>query len=325
MNNTDSKSIIPCTFNYPDVNDVTRYVFGSSFILCALLAAIGNTISLVILNKPSMRTKSNRFLTSLAVSDNLVGFLLCPLTSATLLEGRFLTRCDLESAKVFISVMLCGTSASTVALVAYDRYVLLSSLQNYPVKMSDRKVRVLILLSWLVPVVLQAFYVVHGLLYLLSISVLTVGPFVIISISYRLMMKKIRQKEEELASHQHKGSSRQNAKTDKKERKNLNLAHKLVSLIIYYVICLLPALFNFLAEITIRVMKKDKPVSLQTLTIFALFCASVNSVINPAIYVSKYPEFKREFWKLFGRKSRRSSYLSEFSSIFTTRGRSEKQ
>ncbi|XP_066926388.1 high-affinity lysophosphatidic acid receptor-like [Clytia hemisphaerica] len=321
MNNTDASSIIPCTFNYPDINDVTRYVFGSSFILCALLAAIGNTISLVILNKPSMRTKSNRFLTSLAVSDSLVGFLLCPLTAIQLIIPDLLTNCYAEILRVFLSTSLVGISAIMVALVAYDRYLMLSDLSKYYKKMSNFKSKIYILFAWILPAALQLFYMVHGVIYLLVICVLAVGPFVIIVVSYRLMTSTMRKKTAELAAHSKLGSNAQ--KVERTDRRNLKLARKLVVLVLFYIGCLLPALFNFLAEITIRVLKKEKPASLQTLTVFALFCASVNSVINPAIYVSKYPEFKREFWKLFGRKSRRSSYLSEFSSIFTRR--SEKQ
>ena len=309
-----SSSILPCTFNYPDLSEVTRYVFGSAFILCGIMAAVGNTISLIILRKKSMKSKSNRFLFSLALSDNLVGFVLCPLSAVPLLKFELLADCYVEISRVFLSTALCGISAMMVGLIAYDRYILLSNLHNYHLKMSDKKIYVLIFVSWFLPTILQCFYVIHGVLYLLFLCVLTVGPFIVLTLSYAMMVRKIKQKEKELRAHKEKYTNLDDKKSQRKERRNLKLSRKLTLLVVCYVMCLLPALFNFLAEIFIRVRKIEKPVGLQILTVFSLLCASVNSVINPLIYVSKYPEFKREFRKMFGLKND-SRKNEDFSSI----------
>ena len=79
-----------CTFSYPDVSLTTRYVAGIGFATCGVLAAFGNTLSLVvILLRPKMRrTKSNRIIASLAMSDVLVGYILCPLIATQLLSER---------------------------------------------------------------------------------------------------------------------------------------------------------------------------------------------------------------------------------------------
>lgn len=326
MNSTKSSPppfTIPCTLNYPDISDITRYVFGLAFVLCGLLASAGNTLSSMVLAKPAMRTKSNKFLYSLVISDNLVGYILCPLTATQLFWYQMLSNCYLELLRVVLSTALCGVSAITVALIAYDRYVMLSCLNNYNMRMNLKKTRGLIAFAWLFPFALQLFYAVHGLLYLFSLCVLAIGPFVIISVSYRMMTKKIAEKAKELASHSHrlrpghKPSSNEVLQIERNERKNLKLAQNLTGLIICYIICLLPALFNFLAEIIIRANKQDKPVGLQILTVFSLFCASANSVVNPVIYVSKYAEFKREFSKMIGAHGNgQQNTRTEFSSIF---------
>jgi len=317
---------IPCTLNYPDLNDATRCVFGLAFVLCGLLAAVGNTLSSMVLVKPAMRTKSIKFLSSLVISDNLVGYILCPLSAIQLFWSQMLSNCYMELLRVFLSTALCGVSAITVALIAYDRYIMLSSLSNYNALMNKRKMRGLILLAWLFPFALQLFYVVNGLLYLFALCVLTIGPFVIISVSYHMMKNKIAEKAEELASHSHrlrpgyKPSSNEALQMERNERKNLKLARNLTILILCYIICLLPALFNFLAEIIIRAKKQDKSIGLQVLTVFSLFCASANSVVNPIIYVSKYAEFKREFRKMVGiHENNRQQSRTEFSSVFMNR------
>ena len=79
-----------CIFSYPDVTPTTRYIAGIGFATCGVLAALGNTISLLIIatHHKMRRSKSNRIIASLTMSDVLVGYIFCPLIASQLLSER---------------------------------------------------------------------------------------------------------------------------------------------------------------------------------------------------------------------------------------------
>ena len=94
-NYTTTTTTIPsyspqCAFSYPDVTPTTRYIAGIGFATCGVLAALGNTISLLIIatHHKMRRSKSNRIIASLAMSDVLVGYIFCPLLASQLLSER---------------------------------------------------------------------------------------------------------------------------------------------------------------------------------------------------------------------------------------------
>ena len=180
MNNSTESNVTKleatCTFSYLDVNWTVRYVVAVLLITCGVLAVLGNVISLVILNKPTMRTKHNRILSSLAVSDTLVGCCLCPLISAQLLSITVHRNCIVELVKNMFGPCMVGTSALNIGLLAYDRYVKITSLKNYSLKMTNRKLFLLILAVWIVPAVMFLTIFIDRLFYMLALSVLIIGP-----------------------------------------------------------------------------------------------------------------------------------------------------
>ena len=303
MNNSTESNVTKeeaiCTFSYLDVNWTVRYVVGVLIIMCGVLTVLGNVISLVILNKPTMRTKYNRILSSLAVSDTLVGCCLCPLISAQLLSITVHRNCIVELVKNMFGPCMVGTSALNIGLLAYDRYVKLTSLRNYSLKMTNRKLLLLILAVWILPVVMFLTIFIDRLLFMMSMSVLGIGPLFVITICYFLLTNYVK-----------KNSLRNgNEVSEQTKRKNAKLVKRLTVLVMCYIVCLFPLVVNFLFEVKNRLLGNGKSVVHQTLTVVTVFISSFNSVLNPIIYVAKFPKFKREFRKMFGIRTNRLATL----------------
>jgi hypothetical protein len=88
--------------------------------------------------------------------------------------------------------MTVGTSAFTIALIGYDRYVFLSNTWNYKARLSTCKINALILLIWAFQGVLFATIFVHRALYLAALACFLVLPFVVISLSYYLVVRYVK-------------------------------------------------------------------------------------------------------------------------------------
>ena len=297
-NVTEGKAI--CTFSYLDVNWTVRYVVGVLIIMCGVLAVLGNVISLVILNKPTMRTKYNRILSSLAVSDTLVGCCLCPLISAQLLSITVHRNCIVELVKNMFGPCMVGTSALNIGLLAYDRYVKITSLKNYSLKMTNRKLFLLILGVWILPVVMFLTIFIDRLLFMLALSVLSIGLLSVTTISYFLVANYVK-----------KNSLKRNGNevSEQTKKKNAKLVQRLTVLVMCYYVCLLPLVVNIFFEVKNRLLGNGKSVIYQTLTVVTIFLSFVNSVLNPIIYVAKFPKFKREFRKMFRIRGNRLATL----------------
>ena len=88
--------------------------------------------------------------------------------------------------------MMVGTSAFTVALIGYDRYISLSNSLNCEARLTTRTINALILLIWTFQGVLFATIFVHRALYLAVLAIFLILPFVVISVSYYLVVRYVR-------------------------------------------------------------------------------------------------------------------------------------
>ena len=291
-NNT---TVILCQMSYRDITPITRHILGIAFIFSSIFASIGNLISLAILLKPSMRTKCNKILSSLVVSDAFVGVFLCPFLASQLLSDELFKSCKVELVKSIMAPWMGATSGMSMALIGYDRYVMLSSFNNYDDRLSRGKINLLILSAWLLPFLMIMTVFVSRLLFVACLTILAFIPLIVTVVSYYSVVKYVKKN-----SFHFTNDDEQN--TRRKEQ-NKKLVQKLSFLVFCYVACLLPLTSAFFYEIFTRVLKKERTIAHQTLTIFGIYAGLLNSVLNPIIYVSKFPEMKKEFYKMFGIRS----------------------
>ena len=125
-----------------------------------VVAILGNVIIVAVLIKHRRILLRNRptyqFILNLAVSDLVIGVLLCPfeITTEALGEWRFGSPvCKIVE---FVEISASGTTVITHALIAIDRYRSLA----YPLlpKLKPKLVKQMLALSWLLPIVVSAPY-----------------------------------------------------------------------------------------------------------------------------------------------------------------------
>ena len=149
-----------CPLAFMFVPPSLRYILGTINVGLGIWSGFGNLLTLIALSSTDkLRTRSNLFLGSFAMTNLLNGFLVEPLLVASLISEQMQQNCEFTSVRRSITLFLGIAKSASVALISYDRYVHLSKMNNYEQHMSVRKVISLIILSWVIPfigVILQA-------------------------------------------------------------------------------------------------------------------------------------------------------------------------
>ena len=263
-------------------------------------------------------TSSVKILSSLAVSDLLVGVVLSPVKSWQVLNYTSLSNCNAEYVRRYVSILLIGSSVLTLGLVAFDRYVSLTKLTNYNRYMNNRKLIFLIIFAWLVPALIPILQVkIFGpYTYLSAVLVLFFVPLIFLIVFYNFIIQVVGRKERKLFNCHQKVFfiATNNAKEDWKIRgaieqmqslkvkKQLVVAKAVAILIVCYCLCMMPISIWIIVNI---LNSKHDFINLkahQTLYMVSTLTAQCNSIINPVIYMLKYPEFKKRLRIFFQRK-----------------------
>ena len=259
-----------------------RLIYAIIFITCGLIITILNVILLVVLCRRSMRSqKSNYFLTSLVVSDVIMGVGMCPLLGISCLLSPA-DYCLILTVLIMGFCLLYGSSVSSLAAIAYDRYLLIDP-PTYHSRMTRRKTRIILALIWVVPVLVLSFLAINHQTYLFIFTSFVVIVSTVMVVCYRMIIKRIsRQVELNDSLDQPRTNSQENVENGDKLRnsrrqnatnnntnaishtdndnisalakhkrrvkivKNRKLAHRLFILIVVFCGCMLP---TFLASV----------------------------------------------------------------------------
>ena len=309
-----------CTTRMSTLKPPLTTIFGSLFILVSIMATVGNGFALIIIWKPGRKiTSPTKLLTSLAVSDLLVGIVLSPLTCWQVLDYISLNVCEIDYARRYFYFFLCVTSGLTLALISYDRYVLLTKLTNYNKYMSKKKLITLLTLAWLVPALLPVFQIkIFGpYIYFLGVVICFFGVLIVLIISYCCIVRVIRKKEKKVLNHakelqlvecsndtttsekrkepkiKYVNEKDMSKKLDQREKKYVALAKFVVILILCFLLLNSPvSIWTILSLINVKYdFFNENFIDICYIT--ASLAAQFNSCVNPLIYFFKNPEFRR--------------------------------
>ena len=284
----DVKSAILQTYD-----STSRCIYGTLFAICAIVTIFGNLILIIIFCRPSMRSNSSRILTSLAVSDLLVGMACIYLCTYHLISDMFT---DANSGMtIFIVMSICtNSSAITLATIAYDRFCKLFA-GTYDVRISDLKTKRMIALAWILPILTQLCLLLD---YLVTITLKVIVVFFaasIIAICYRRIGGKIKRDTLNL------NNSTQDENTKiLRLQKSKRLAQRLKILVSVYCACFIPIIvavvFSAIAE---SVPNLDaNALVLQHLKMIGLLVIAMDSAFNPIIHISTNPKMQKLAIKL---------------------------
>ena len=297
----------------------TTTIYGVLFIIGSVFTVIANSMVLVILWMPRNRSRSNKILTSLAVSDLLVGLVVFPINSYQMLSKHGLSDCPVDYARVYFAVFLEGSSVLTLAVVSLDRYLLMTKYNKYQTRAAKQLTAVLLVAAWVIPAVAPAFRWVGRVTYLVLIFVIFFAPFFILMGSYFLIARTLR-KQELILIKRHKESfvmNSENLKLDeviksseqqsttvttttrmRTEKAHIKLAKSVIWLLIVYFCCVTPKNIWIIVYLADSFHHFWEPLSHQNYYLFAMLMVSYNSFFNPIVYFWKNPQIRKGLRKM---------------------------
>ena len=269
-------------------NITSRYIYAALFATCAIVTLSGNLISILVFCKQTMRSNSNRFLTSLAVSDLLVGGICVHLCLHHIITEMFAN--PNTGKREYIAMSICANSSMlTLACIAYDRYCKLFP-ESYDLRISDLKTKWMIALSWILAIFSQLFQIVN---YMITFTLqITVVFFVtsVIAFCYRKITLKIKSDAVTL----NHSTQDENTKVLRLQ-KSKKLARRLKILVSVYSACFIPiaitVIFTVIAENLLNI--DSKSLILQHFNMVSVFAIALDSALNPLLHLSTNAKMRK--------------------------------
>ncbi|XP_042603024.1 trace amine-associated receptor 13c-like [Cyprinus carpio] len=295
---------------------VILYVAAASV---SLLTVCGNLLVIISVSHfKQLQTPANILILSLAVSDFLMGVFVMPLYLSRLIESCWTSGSMMCSVFNFVTFQTTSVSVHTVALIAIDRFLALSSPFIYSQKVSPTVICIVTLFNWLFSLIYNfillfvngnftivmcpgtCVYIMDGVSSLIDLLIVLLMPCTLIIILYThvfVIAKRHATAIRALQVHNSTGSSK-NRVSDKSERKAAIL---LGILVIVFLLCLLP---YYICSLLIPYSNADLFYVRNVAVIFFF----LNSTINPIIYALFYPWFQKSLkliytFKVFNKDS----------------------
>ena len=286
-------------------------------IVLNIVSLIGNCmVILAVYRNRRLRTTTNVYIIALAVSDLSCAVIEMPLTSATLISGKWIFGDAVCQIEAFVDIFVTYVSPATIGLTALNRYVRIVKANRYSRIFSPRRSKLYLSLVWLLLfcyIVIarttgwQDFvftpgyatciighlselrkllhYIALGLFYFLI-------PLAISSYSYFKVFQQIHVHNLMVTPRLQKSLSR--ARITMNE---IKMSKSLVFVVASIFICWVPFWAILVTErFSLTAISRN----LQILTVFFLF---LSSTINPFIYACTNRGFRREFLKIMCRLS----------------------
>ena len=176
------------------MDEITIYSLVAINICTAVLTVLVNYCFIIgIVTSPNLHTPTNIFITSLSVSDFLVGLIVQPLACVMMLmhiSGN--SHCVLEYL-VFISLSIfCGASGLCVPVISLDRYIRMKKLQYYMKYVNKKRACLAIGCIWVnaLAFAFAPFYGIRQDVFYITLMVYLFGCIVIMAAAYRSVVQR---------------------------------------------------------------------------------------------------------------------------------------
>ena len=283
-----------CDSNFGYLSSEWRKALGVLNLATGLMAFIGNLVAFLIIFKTKhFRNLSVYFLGSLIMTDFLVGLLLEPMHVAQLFSEELRNNCTFNGVRRYLSTLLIGASISSIALISYDRYMHLSTTQNYNQHMNKRKAAVMITVGWVIPAVVPILIrlgkdeQIYSSIIFAYVSIY----FTIIVGCYIFIIKILRKKESEMFK-----SQTQNKKERRQGKNDVRAARVVATIIVCFAILIIPiSIYHCIVAVKTFLpnsIPSFKETSKEICYAVGMTLAMTNSALNPLIYFLRNPKFK---------------------------------
>ncbi|XP_066922185.1 trace amine-associated receptor 7e-like [Clytia hemisphaerica] len=253
------------------------------FGLSAIITTLGNTFSLMVLWQPSQRSKSNKILTSLVISDCLVGFLSNPMAILIMWTGLEITPsiCRLNTIALFFVTWFSSSSGFTILFITYDRYISITKPFKYHDIITDLKINLILVTIWVGNSITALLNAINKILFLHFLNIGFVIASTILITGYYQIWKAVKQRQTNIISL---------SRNDQEHlRTHIRLAKKILFLMIAYFGAALPVVVYAIVVLYDHFTRPYQPY----LYVVGIFFVLFNSCVDPCIYIWKDLEFKR--------------------------------
>ena len=287
-------------------SQVTVVLESGFYAVILLLLFVGNfaTLLIIALNN-RMRTITNMFVASLAISDFLLGALsACPIALTTLVKSRWPfddTTCQYQG---YVAVTLAVASTQTLALMAVNRYFRIVSPAKYRRYFTKKKTLIMILVSWFycmwapLPYLLKGYRMVFHPSKFFCYLQIDSGPFTaflvtvyvglptcVIFYCYLRIFQTVRSHNNNF---QATDGSRNTVNVEE-----IKITRTLFVIVVFFNLCWTPVLLIDIVD-TIRgswSLPREAYVAYS-------FLATISSALNPIIYGVLNKNFQKEYLKI---------------------------
>ncbi|XP_020913059.1 5-hydroxytryptamine receptor 1 [Exaiptasia diaphana] len=320
-NNTNSTNNLP-------VNTVKTQLFLAYYAVLLVTTVLGNTlVCLAIYLDRRLRSSTNWFVASLAVSDLLYGLVGLPFriaqTSGTVFELR---ECYIW---VWVDMVCAAASIANLALISIDRYIKITKPFQYHVVLTQPRAFIAVGSIWVYSGVLASFALVrwpgavgivhykgscinfNEVFYTVAMIVAFILPLVILVINYAKVfveaLKQFNKMVEMTAQHSVEKGRHNSIIKDFKATKTLAVV------IGTFTICWCPffILFTIAQYKPSFLVKLPAPWNEITISMFFFVLPNVNSALNPFIYAYFNNDFRRAFKKIMTWSVQSSSWTAQ--------------
>ena len=287
------------TYGYPNSNiteDDIEKLRSSTILNCVInacfsfTAAFGNSVIMfVIWRTPSLHSPSLTLLFGLALTDFSVGSLTQPLQvvrSVFYLGTEKGSPSALKDAFDVLSVILSSASFLTATIISVDRYLVFHLHMRYPIIVTNRKVIVVIALSWLMSSLLGFVWTQStSVYYLAAILSFAISLFVVVLMYSRIYSVVKR--------HQTQINTQAQVQTRRHVSSQMHFARWTRSAINTFYVCFFLFLSYFPYICTAIVIQlTDYSVNKHIALQFTGTITFINSSLNPLVYFWRVAEIR---------------------------------
>lgn len=237
-----------------------------------LVSILGNLLVFTaILKSPSLWSPSMMFLSSLAVSDFLVGLVVQPIYIASSITNVYF----LHILTAMMAFAACGVSLGTMAAISLDRFFALHYHMRYNALMTSFRAITVLVTIWLTTSLLSCLIFWDPSIYVVVIAIL-ISVYLIISAYFYVRIYRIVRQHHLQIQHQEPGSQ-QLSEGQLSNQKRLN--RSALNTFVFYIctiLCYLPR--------CISLQLSDPYTYMKTAWIFTDTLIFFNSAINPILY-----------------------------------------
>ncbi|XP_057308192.1 opsin Rh6-like [Hydractinia symbiolongicarpus] len=280
------------------LNPPYTIIFGGLFIVFALIGIVSNIVALKIINVPIVKTPTNKLLMSLVISNLLAALILKPIFVLQLFNHSMIMNCYVDILRRYLCILLPGSATLLITVIAYDRCILLTRLNDYERHMTRRKFVTLTAFCFIFPALVPFLGAFGDVAYLGVALFSTIGSFLLMILAFYFIKKAIKKHNIMMIKHHREATlyanmvNNRHKEQQRREMVHVKLSRFVLLLIIVNSFCMSFSNAWILLNLTDKNYNFMDTIVHQRFYLVAMTVLCVNACINPFIYFLKHPEFK---------------------------------